>query len=77
MRNPRRTAATAASLMVGVALVGFLTVFAASAKRSYAASVDSAVKGAFVISQDATSQGGLPPQLAQTVRYVPGVQVAA
>ena len=33
-RNPRRTAATASALMIGVALVAFITVFAASAKAS-------------------------------------------
>ena len=32
-RNPRRTAATASALMIGVALVAFITVFAASARR--------------------------------------------
>ena len=33
-RNPRRTAATASALMIGVGLVAFITVFAASAKAS-------------------------------------------
>src|SRR5262249_9863353 len=32
MRNPRRTAATSSALMIGVGLVAFITVFAASAK---------------------------------------------
>ena len=32
-RNPKRTATTAAALMIGVALVGFITIFAASARR--------------------------------------------
>ncbi|HEX8959592.1 MAG TPA: ABC transporter permease, partial [Solirubrobacterales bacterium] len=77
MRNPRRTAATAASLMIGVALVGFLSVFAASAKRSYAASVDTSVKGSFVISGGASEQGGFPPQLADAVAHTRGVKVAA
>jgi putative ABC transport system permease protein len=77
MRNPRRTAATASSLMIGVALVGFLTVFAASAKRSYKASVDTSVKGSFVVSTGATDQGGFPPELAQGLAHVPGVRVAA
>ena len=34
MRNPKRTAATASALMIGVALVGFITIFAASTKAS-------------------------------------------
>jgi putative ABC transport system permease protein len=33
-RNPRRTASTSAALMIGVALVGFITVFAAGLKAS-------------------------------------------
>ena len=40
LRNPKRTARTAASLMIGVALVGFMTVFAASAKTSMAGSLE-------------------------------------
>ena len=36
MRNPKRTSATAAALMIGVALVGFITIFArvGQARRS-------------------------------------------
>ena len=30
MRNPKRTATTAAALMIGVALVGFITILASS-----------------------------------------------
>ncbi len=30
MRNPKRTSTTAAALMIGVALVGFITILAAS-----------------------------------------------
>ena len=43
-RNPRRTSATAAALMIGVALVGFITIFAASAKESIDAQVDESFK---------------------------------
>eukprot|EP01041_Mallomonas_annulata_P033479 gene33479-56109_t len=38
-RNPKRTARTAAALMIGVALVGFITIFAASTKSSIAGSL--------------------------------------
>jgi putative ABC transport system permease protein len=34
MRNPRRTASTAAALMIGLALVSFVSIFAASIKAS-------------------------------------------
>jgi putative ABC transport system permease protein len=78
MRNPRRTSATAASLMIGVALVGFLTVFATSAKRSYNASVNASIKSTFVITAGAVDQGGgFQPQLVRAVERVPGVRVAA
>ena len=35
-RNPRRTAATSSALMIGVALVGFITILASSTKASTA-----------------------------------------
>ncbi len=39
-RNPRRTASTAAALMIGLGLVTFVAVFAASLKASVTASLD-------------------------------------
>src|SRR5207245_9420883 len=39
-RNPKRTSVTAASLMIGVALVGFITVFASSTKKSFLGAID-------------------------------------
>lgn len=41
-RQPRRTAATASALMVGVALVGFVAVFATSIKASTASTLEGA-----------------------------------
>ena len=49
MRNPKRTARTAASLMIGVALVGFITVFAASAKTSMAGSLETEFTGTHIV----------------------------
>ena len=34
MRNPKRTSTTAAALMIGVALVGFITILASSTQTS-------------------------------------------
>lgn len=76
IRNPKRTSATAAALMIGVGLVGFITIFAASTKASVNASLDKSFSGDFVI--DATSAGsfgGLSPQLAQSLKKVPEVGV--
>ena len=41
-RNPRRSAATASALMIGVALVAFVSVFAASVKASVVDTLDEA-----------------------------------
>ena len=50
MRNPKRTATTAAALMIGVALVGFITILASSTTRSVEASMERAFTGDLVVS---------------------------
>src|SRR5580700_8852371 len=45
MRSPRRTAQTAAALMVGLALVAAMSVFGASVSRSATSSADHAING--------------------------------
>ena len=45
MRNPRRTSTTAAALMIGVGLVGTISIFAASAKASIAKVIDDSFVG--------------------------------
>jgi len=49
MRNPKRTASTAAALMIGVALVGFIMTFASSAKASIGSAVDKDFRGDYVL----------------------------
>src|SRR5262249_2095682 len=51
-RNPRRTAATASALMIGVGLVTLITVFAASAKTSISTSVDKAMKSEYIVTTE-------------------------
>lgn len=48
-RDPRRTAATAAGLVVGIALVAFASVFAQSLKASTTGAIRDAVKSDFVV----------------------------
>jgi putative ABC transport system permease protein len=77
-RNPKRMARTAASLMIGVALVGFMTVFAASAKSSFASSLETEFTGTHIVATggwDNTS--GLSPELAEQLRRTPGVDVVS
>jgi putative ABC transport system permease protein len=70
MRNPRRTAATSSALMVGIALVAFISVFAASAKASVAHSVDSAMKSDFIVTSQ-YGMGGLSPTVAEEIDALP------
>jgi putative ABC transport system permease protein len=80
MRNPKRTSATAAALMIGVALVGFITIFAASAKESINAQVDESFKADYVVSTGAgfgAAFGGFSPQLVTDVSKLPQVGAAS
>jgi putative ABC transport system permease protein len=71
MRNPGRTATTSAALMVGLALVVFVAVFAAGLKTSIAGSLEERVRADIAI----TAKGfqPLPPNAQEAVRGVPGV----
>jgi putative ABC transport system permease protein len=71
-RNTSRTAATAAALMIGVALVTFVTILAAGIKDSVASSVDKGLTGAFVI-QNTDGFSPIPRATAGAVRRVPGI----
>jgi putative ABC transport system permease protein len=69
-RNPKRTAATASALMIGAALVVFISVFAASAKTSIETSVDTAMRSDWII-DSVQQQDGLSPTVAPTVDALP------
>jgi putative ABC transport system permease protein len=70
MRNPRRTAATSSALMIGVALVAFITVFAASAKASVATSVDRAMKSDWIVTTQ-FGMGGVSPSVTARIDALP------
>ncbi|GGO84036.1 ABC transporter permease [Wenjunlia tyrosinilytica] len=71
LRNPRRTGATAAALMIGLALVGGLTVVGTSMAGSIDQEIDQ------TLGADYTVQNGVgrpfPPQVTERVRSTPGV----
>lgn len=75
VRNPRRTAGTAATLMIGVAVVSLFTVVAASLARSIDAAVAEQWMGDLVISGE--GQGGFSTGLAGAVAALPEVAVAS
>lgn len=52
MRNPRRTAATAAALMIGLGLVGAVSVLGASIKKSTTEVFDRSLKADFAVAND-------------------------
>ena len=72
-RNPKRTAATASALMIGVALVGFITILAASTKDSVSAAVDHWLQADYVVDSGSWGDGGLAPELAAELVALPEV----
>ena len=75
-RNPSRTAVTAAALMIGLALVTFVTVFAAGLKSSVATIVDENFAGGLVI-ENSDGFSPIPSGAARAARLVPGVETVA
>jgi len=76
MRNPKRTAATASALMIGVGLVTFITIFAASTKASFSNTVDDAFTGDFVATSGQNGMGGVSPDFTTRVSELPEIAVA-
>ena len=70
VRQPARTAGTAAALMIGVALVTFAAIFAAGAKATIEDAVKTNFKGAFVVQ----SSDGFSPFTASALRDVRKVE---
>jgi putative ABC transport system permease protein len=75
-RNPSRTAVTAAALMIGLALVAFVTVFAAGVKSTVAQVVDENFAGGLVI-QNSDGFSPIPNGAAKAAEKVPGVELVA
>ena len=75
-RNPKRTARTAAALVVGVALVTGVSVLASSIRDSVREIFGEQFQGDFVVSVDTFGFGGLSPQLADDLNQLPEVKTA-
>jgi putative ABC transport system permease protein len=75
-RNPSRTAVTAAALMIGLAVVAFVTVFAAGIKSSIATAVDESFQGELVL-QNTDGFSPISPRAAGVARQVPGVELVS
>src|SRR5918996_632901 len=72
-RNPKRTAATAQALMIGVGLVSFFLVVNASLRASIDQFLDDSFTGDFVIDSGTFGIVGLPTEVGDRVSRVPGV----
>ena len=73
MRNPKRTSATAAALIVGLALVALVAIFADSLKTSVRSALDD-VRADYILT--APQFAGFSPEVAQRVSEIPGVKSA-
>jgi putative ABC transport system permease protein len=76
MRNPKRTAASASALMIGVGLVGLITILASSATASVNSAIDRSFAGDIVIDSGGGLMGGMDPALAQRLNKLPQVAAA-
>jgi putative ABC transport system permease protein len=75
MRSPRRTASTAAALMIGIGLVGVVAILAASVKASASRTVDDSLRADFVLTPTGLggAVSGVPPVVIDRLRETPAV----
>jgi putative ABC transport system permease protein len=76
VRKPGRTAVTAAALMIGLALVTFVTVFAAGINRSVGAAIDRNFQGDLVI-QNIDGFSPIPSRVEGEAGRVAGVRTVS
>ncbi|MEW2355658.1 FtsX-like permease family protein [Spirillospora sp. NPDC029432] len=77
MRIPRRTAATAAALMIGLALVSLVTIVAASMKASVTRVLDETIAADYVITGPSGGMAGFSSDLVRRLASQPGIESAA
>jgi putative ABC transport system permease protein len=75
LRNPRRTAATAAALMIGLALITTVNVMGSSMRASVEKQVDKQFGADYII--EPTGAGGVGDEVAKKVAGTPGVDGAS
>ena len=76
LRNPRRTASTASALMIGLGLVSFVVIFAASITASTAAAITDTFRAELSVRPSAAGPGGFSPEVVDVLREVDGVETA-
>ena len=73
MRNTRRTASTAAALMIGLTLVVSMSVFASSLKDSFGEVIGDKTNADLFITASSSQGPGFSPSVVEAVASVPGV----
>ena len=75
VRNPRRTAATATALTIGIGLIGIVAILGASMKASASSTIEGAMRADFVVSTHRVpgAPNGVPPIAAERLRRSPAV----
>jgi putative ABC transport system permease protein len=76
LRNPRRTAATASALMIGLALMSLMAVFGASVKASLDKAISGTLASDTLVVSNVTNQG-FSPSIATRIRTIDGVATVA
>ncbi|MFF8192075.1 ABC transporter permease [Streptomyces bobili] len=75
VRNPRRTAATASALMVGLTLITGMTVMAGSLQKSIDKMASTAIKADYVVSM--ANGNGLSPDVEKKLKATDGVALTS
>jgi putative ABC transport system permease protein len=76
LRNPRRAAATASALTIGVALVALFAIVVSSVKVTVTDAIDSLIGADVVVDANTFGQAGFDPAFLPRVSAVPGVERA-
>ena len=73
-RNPKRTSATASALMIGVALVGLITILASSFKESISDTLGESLQADYVVAATGSfGDGGISPDIEDDLDALPEV----
>ncbi|MFI0374466.1 ABC transporter permease [Actinomadura sp. 1N219] len=75
LRNPRRTAATAAALMIGLALITTVNVLGATMRASIDDQIDAQFGADYLVASE--GMGGVAAGAAERIQAVPGVTAAS
>jgi putative ABC transport system permease protein len=77
VRNPRRTSATAAALMIGLTLVVSMGVFASSLKASFGDVISEQTNADLFVATSSAQAPGFSPAVVDAVRGVDGVDAVS